>query len=210
MDSDVFKTFSGHADEDDYKGVHSNGHSNGNHSTTAAALLPTPAVPAAPSVPAVPADKGGGACSCCLLTAVVGCVLLGFLAGLLCGVMANRWAQLSARNIIQLQKIYKICRGVSFTLTDLSAKEEIEPKHCRTGYSGQLGTLVLSEDTGHQDGRVDTRGESRGESRPRCTLTLNTRQPSSRHLNCDTCFRARRDHTHYLQQIIITLHTVDC
>ena len=120
MDSDVFKTFSGHADEDDYKGVHSNGHSNGHHSTTAAALLPTAA--AVPAVSAAPADKGGGACSCCLLTAVVGCVLLGFLAGLLCGVMANRWAQLSARNIIQLQKIYKICRGVSFTLTDLSAK----------------------------------------------------------------------------------------
>ena len=110
MDSDVFQTFSGHADEDDYKGVHSNGHSNGNHSTTAATLLPTAAVPA---VSAVPADKGGGACSCCLVTAVVGCVLLGFLAGLLCGVMANRWGQ-----------IYPFCLVVSLTWTDLSPMQE--------------------------------------------------------------------------------------
>ena len=73
--------------------------------------------------------------------------------------------------------------------------------HCRSGYSSQLGTLVLSEDTGHQEGRGDSREESRGESRPRCTLTLNTRQPSPRHLNCDTCFRARRDHTHCLEQM---------
>ena len=57
---------------------------------------------------------------------------------------------------------------------------------------------MLSEDTGHQ--------EARGEGRPRCTLTLNTRQPSSRHLNCDTCFRARRDHTHYSQQMYNTHH----